>query len=203
MEAVMATPQIIAPGALIILVGLIVWLMGYGVWRIALALTGAVYGFYIGTSLVGQAHGLLSIVVGVVIAIVLAWLAYVLWSVAALIYGMFLGMGLGAWAATMLNVRDKSQTTTVLVIIGAIAGVILALFLKDQIIMLATAFSGAAAVLYGSQLTLPEAARLTTGNNYAFGFVIWIIAGIAGYLVQNSVFSRRLTGTYGGYRRAA
>jgi hypothetical protein len=199
----MATPQTIAPGVLIIIVGFVVWLMGYGVWRIALALMGAVYGFMIGTSLVRPEHGLLSIVIGVVAAIVLAWLAYVLWSVAALIYGMFLGMGLGAWVATMLNARAREQAMTVFVIIGAVVGVILALFLKDQIIMLATAFSGAAALLYGVQLTLPEVSRLTTGKNYFIGFIAWIIAGIVGYSVQNSFFNRRLTGTYRGYRRAA
>jgi hypothetical protein len=203
MEGDMATPQIIAPGALIILVGLVVWLMGYGVWRIALSIMGAVYGYMIGTSLVGPGHGMMSIVIGVVAALVLAWLAYVLWSVAALIYGMFLGMGLGAWAATMLTARERGQTTTLFVVLGAIVGVILAFFLKDQIIMLATAFSGAAAVLYGAQLTMPEVSRLTTGNNYFVGFIIWIVAGIAGYSVQNSLFNRRLTGTYGGYRRAA
>lgn len=197
----MTMPQI-APGVLIIIVGFIVWVMGYGVWRIALALMGAVYGFMIATSLVGPNQGMISIAVGIAAALLLAWLAYVLWSVAALIYGMFLGMGLGAWAATILNAGAKDQRT-VFVVIGAIVGVVLALFLKDQIIMLTTALSGAAAMLYGAQATFPEVARLTTGNNYFIGFLAWIVAGLVGWGIQNSLFDRRLTGTYGGYRRAA
>jgi Domain of unknown function (DUF4203) len=194
--------QFIAPGALIVIVGFVVWLLGYAVWRIALVLMGAVYGYMIGTALVGAGQETLSLVVGVVGAIVLALIAYVLWSIAALIYGMFLGMGLGAWVASLLNAGGKDQRT-VFVVIGAVIGLILAFFLKDQIIMLTTSFSGAAAVLYGAQLSWPQVARLTTGNNYFIGFVIWLVAGIVGYGVQNSLFDRRLTGTYGGYRRAA
>jgi hypothetical protein len=198
----MAT-QTFASGLLILVFGIVVWLMGYGIWRIALALMGAAYGFMIGTSLVGPEQGMLSILIGIAAAIILALLAYVLWSVAALIYGMFLGMGLGAWAALMLNERQGGQTMSIFVIIGAIVGLILALLLKDQVIMVSTAFSGAAAVLYGAQLIVPELSRLTTGNNYIVGFVVWIIAGFIGYSVQNSLFNRRLTGTYKGYRRAA
>jgi hypothetical protein len=192
----------IAPGALIIVVGFVVWLLGYGVWRIALALMGAVYGYMIGAALVGPGQGMIAVAAGVVGAIVLALIAYILWSIAALIYGMFLGMGLGAWVASLLNAGGKDQRT-VFVVIGAVIGLILAFFLKDQIIMLTTSFAGAAAILYGAQLSLPPVARLTTGNNYFIGFVIWLVAGIVGYGVQNSLFDRRLTGTYGGYRRAA
>jgi uncharacterized protein DUF4203 len=196
----MATPTF-TPALLIILFGLIVWLMGYGIWRIALALMGAVYGFMIGTSLVGS-EGMLAILIGVIAAIILALLAYFLWSVVALIYGMFLGMGIGAWAALVFNAKEGGQTMSVFVIVGAILGLILALFLKDQVIMLATAFSGAAAVLYGARLMLPIS-RLTTGSNYLIGFIVWIVAGIIGYTIQSSLFSSRLTGTYGGYNRRA
>jgi hypothetical protein len=175
--------------------------MGYGIWRFALALMGAVYGFMIGTSFAGPNQGTLAIIIGVVAAIVLAFLAYVLWSVAALVYGMFLGMGLGAWVALMVNAREGTQTMSVFVIAGRLLGLILAFFLKDQIIMLATAFSGAAAVLYGVRLMVPEFSRLTTGNSNVVEFIIWFVAGIVGYVIQNSLFGSRLTGTYGGYTR--
>ncbi len=197
------TTQIFASGVFFILAGLVVWLFGYGIWRILLALTGAVYGFVIGTTLVEPVQGLPSVVFGIAGAILLALLAYFLWSVAALIYGMFLGVGLGVWAARLSNAPESTQTMTVFVIAGAIAGIVLAYFLKDQVIMLATALSGAAAILYGAQMTMPGAARLTTGNNAVLGFFIWVVGGLLGYAIQNSIFNRRLTGSLGGYRRAA
>jgi hypothetical protein len=191
-------------GVLIIIFGFAVWIMGYSIWRIALALMGAVYGYIIGSSLVAPEQWLLALIIGVVVAIVLALVAYFLWSIVAVIYGMLLGAGIAFYVAMLLPfVEQGGLIMWVFVIVGAIIGLVLAYLLKDRVIMLITAFAGAGAILYGAQMLLPQFFDfLVDPTNYVIAFVIWAVAGIIGFMIQNALFSGRLTDTYAGYGSA-
>ncbi|MFQ3565830.1 MAG: DUF4203 domain-containing protein [Aggregatilineales bacterium] len=184
-------------GIIIILLGISVLFMGYAIWRFALALMGGVYGYIIGASLVSPDQWFLALILGIVVAVALAALAYFLWSVIAVIYGMLLGAGAGAWLALLLNAREGGVIMFIFLVIGGVIGLILAYFLKDQIIMVITAFAGAGAILYGAGLILPDfLAFLYDRNNFFIAFVIYVVMGVIGYIIQSALFSKRLTGTY-------
>mgnify|MGYP005848453821 CR=1 FL=1 len=193
----MGTLETIIVALLAIVLGAVGTVFGYGVWRLALPFVGGFYGYVIGSTLVPSDQWFLAILIGIAVAIVLAMLAYFLWSFLVVLYGTVLGGAIGVMAAVALNANQGGIIMWVFLIIGAVVGAVLAAVLKDRIVMVVTAFSGAGAVLYGLGLLLPSfLSFLTDTSNSIVAVIIWMIMGFVGYFIQSMLFTNRLTGEY-------
>ncbi len=180
-----------------IIVGAVGCVFGYGVWRLALPFIGGFYGYVIGSTLVSPEQWFLALLLGLAVAIVLAMLAYFLWSFLVVLYGVTLGAAVGVMLAVALNANQGGVIMWTFLIIGAVVGAVLAALLKDRLVMLVTAFSGAGAVLYGLGLLLPNfLSFLTDTSNSIVAVIIWMVMGLVGYFIQTALFARRLTGGY-------
>lgn len=180
-----------------IVIGAVGCVFGYGVWRLALPFIGGFYGYVIGSTLVTPEQWFLALLLGLAVAIVLAFLAYFLWSFLVVLYGVVLGAAVGVMLAVALNANQGGVIMWTFLIIGAAVGAVLAALLKDRLVMVVTAFSGAGAVLYGLGLLLPNfLSFLTDTSNSIVAVIIWMVMGLVGYFIQTILFARRLTGSY-------
>lgn len=180
-----------------IVIGAVGCVFGYGIWRLALPFIGGFYGYVFGSTLVAPEQWFLALLLGLVVAIVLAILAYFLWSILAVLYGVVLGGAVGVMLSVALSANQGGLIMWIFLIIGAVVGGFLAALLKDRLVMLVTAFSGAGAILYGVGLLLPNfLSFLTDTENSIIAVVIWFTVGTVGYLIQTALFTGQLTGEY-------
>jgi hypothetical protein len=184
-------------GIIAIVVGAVGTIFGYGIWRLALPIIGGFYGYVVGSTLVAPEQWFLALLLGLAVAIILAMFAYFLWSFLAVLYGVILGAAVGVMLSVALNANEGGIVMWTFLIIGAVVGAVLAAVLKDRIVMLVTAFSGAGAILYGVGLLLPSfLSFLTDTSSSVIAFIIWMVIGLVGFLIQTALFTNRLTGAY-------
>lgn len=177
-----------------IVLGLVTCLFGYRLFRLVLVLVGALFGFSIGVALVvgsvdltafGGENGLLALLAGLFGAILGGVLGYVLYPIATILAGALLGATIGATLAASLN--PDQLVVILLIVIGAILGGLVALPLGRIMIMLSTAFSGAALAV-GSFFTATQTGlTTTTPNTFTFnwvGLVAVIVLAVIGFVVQ-------------------
>jgi hypothetical protein len=172
-----------------IVFGAITCFYGFRIFRIVLAFVGFLIGFGVGTALVGDNQLVLQIFVGVIAGLIGAGIFYALYFVGVLLAGAAFGALVGTALASVLNA--SSSTALILLIVGLVVGAILALVLNKLVIVLATAFGGAGGVVQGLALLLPgvfgSAVATQSGisvSTSALGFVVWIVLGVAGVVVQ-------------------
>jgi hypothetical protein len=172
-----------------IVFGAITCFYGFRIFRIVLAFVGFLIGFGVGAALVGNNQVVLQIIVGLVGGVIGAAVFYALYFVGVLLAGAAFGALVGTALASVLNA--SSGTSLILLVVGLVVGAILALVLNKLVIVLATAFGGAGGIVQGLAVLLPgvfgSAVATQSGvfvSASPLGFVVWIVLGLAGVIVQ-------------------
>lgn len=186
-------------GILLGVIGLLVCVAGLRVFFVALPLVGFVSGFFIGAagirSFLGEGFlgSVTGVAIGIIVGAVLAILSYVFWYVGALLSAGATGALLGSGLMNALRID-----TGWLVFIGAAAGAILVfilalrLALPVYVVIVNTAFLGAAAVITAVLLIFNQVDRADLGYGVAwaaideswFWLVAWAVLAVTGMLAQ-------------------
>lgn len=173
-------------GAALLLFGLLIY---FGVLQLFYALLGAVVGYGVGAALTGSGYGspgLIEIVLAVVGA-ALFWLAARgLDRLRKVIGGALLGAVLGLAVAQALSLDGFASLIAALA--GAVVLGFLANALYEQLIILSTAFSGAALLLDGLFLVLALDIFKRDISSGATPLLLWLALAVIGAAWQ---FSQR------------
>lgn len=182
-----------------IAVGLIVTFAGYGAFRVVLAMTGAVSGFWVGL-LIAESVGLesfLAIVIGFAVAALFGWLAFAFYQVSVVLGLGWLGFVLGVSVTTMLGVTSNGVVVAVGLVIAALLIVgALASDLARILVVVVTAFGGAQVAVSGLMVLLGDG-EVTSASTPSIAAAegdagvgwLWLIGSfvlaIAGVVVQS------------------
>jgi hypothetical protein len=173
-----------------IFVGLVSCFYGYPLFRILLIFAGLIYGYLLGQVLAPATHPWLALACGVGLAIVLAVFAYPLWSIGVFLLGAALGFVFLHFVGAAL---DASKAIVILLgILGAVIFGALFFHLRDLVVMVATAFNGAALVVFGLGWYFPSLA-FGSGHANILDIVIMLVLGAFGFGLQYSMFRGRRT----------
>ena len=178
-----------------ILIGMLSCFQGYRFFRTVLALVGFIVGFSFAVSFIPSDEVFLRVVVGLgggfVGAFIFNWL-YVFGVIVA-------GAILGATLVTTVLLAFNVQNNTVLgaaTLVGLIAGSIIALLLNKWIIVVSTAFNGAAIILYGVSLVIPGLMDINPTRSVRIEspivLVLWVLLGVAGFAFQARLYRDEL-----------
>jgi hypothetical protein len=185
----------ILTGIILLVIGVIVCFFGKRIYRIALALSGFVVGYYAASAALVSQSDVVQIVGAVIAGLVVAFIFWSLYKFAYIIFGAFLGLALGAVIANAFNLDGIVYliVAAVLAVIGAVLGASLA----DMMIRLATAFGGAsqaisgvAAIAAALGISLPlvdpshTSAVVPESTAAIVTLVLVIVLGIVGYVYQ-------------------
>jgi hypothetical protein len=181
-------------GALLIAVGLLACFAGYRLFRIVLTVYGFVLGALFASTLVAPSDTVAMLValgVGGVLGALIMYAGYIV-GVALVGGGLGVTLAHAAWIAWR-----GSEPGVVVVIFAAVVGATLATALQRQIVIVATAFTGAQTAVAGIVATLATRAARRPGQDDvwvghlgipAFGrswqFLAWVALGIVGTIVQ-------------------
>ena len=182
-------------GIILLVVGLIACFFGKRLYRIVLALSGFVVGYYGASAvLVGQTDTI-QIVGAIVVGLIVALIFWLLYRFAYVLFGVFLGLALGTVIANAFNL-DGLVYLIVVVVLALIGGLIGA-SLADMMIRLATAFGGAsqaisglAAIAAALGISLPlvdpshTAVAAVDSTAAMVTLVLVIVLGIIGFIYQ-------------------
>jgi Domain of unknown function (DUF4203) len=171
-----------------IVVGLISCFYGYPLFRILLIVAGLIYGYLLGQILAPVSHPGLSLALGIILAVVLAVFAYPLWSIGVILLGAALGFGLLHFIGAALN-----ATPAIIILLGVMGAVIFGILfyhVKDLLVIVATAFNGAALVVFGLSWYIPVMA-LGGGRANVLDIVVMVVLGGLGFALQFSLFRHR------------
>lgn len=185
----------ILTGIILLVIGVIVCFFGKRIYRIALALSGFVVGYYAASAaLVGQSD-LVQIGGAVIAGLVVAFVFWSLYKFAYIIFGAFLGLAVGAVIGNAFNL--DGIVYLIVVIVLALIGAVIGSSLADLMIRLATAFGGAsqavsgvaalaAALSINLPLVDPSHASTVVPDSAAaiVTLVLVIVLGIVGYVYQ-------------------
>lgn len=137
------------------LLGIVECFFGYRLFRIVLAIIGFFVGAGLAISLVNSDQTAVMVVVALIGGLIGAVIFYFLYFIGIFLAGLSLGATVGAIVAANLNLAANQTSTNLLIIIGAIIGGLLGIVFSKYIIMLSTAFTGAAQIVYAVLLLLP------------------------------------------------
>jgi hypothetical protein len=208
----MQFPEILDLGAggtvlvaiLTIAFGLLNCFFGYRIFRFMLALWGLVLGAYVGATVAGNlADGqLLWVIVGGVVG---AILGAVLMSLLYFLGVFVVGAAAGAVLADAVGVAAGIDMPTLVVIIVAVVVGIIALILQRVVLILATAFLGAWAVVSGALSLLAgtsttpaelygdavQAGELLPGLPALVVLLAWLVLALLGAVTQFAMTRER------------
>jgi len=208
----MQFPEILDLGAggtvlvaiLTIAFGLLNCFFGYRIFRFMLALWGLVLGAYVGATVAGNlADGqLLWVIVGGVVG---AILGAVLMSLLYFLGVFVVGAAAGAVLADAVGVAAGIDMPTLVVIIVAVVVGIIALILQRVVLILATAFLGAWAVVSGALSLLAgtsttpaelygdavQAGQLLPGLPSLVVLLAWLVLALLGAVTQFAMTRER------------
>jgi hypothetical protein len=171
-----------------IVVGLVSCFYGYPVFRILLIVAGLIYGYMLGQILVPASHPTMSLAIGILLAVILAVFAYPLWSIGVVLVGAALGFFLLHFVGAALNTTPA--TIILLGVLGAIIFGVLFYFIKDLLVIVATAFNGAALFVFGLSWYIP-AMTFGRGRANIMDLVVMVVVGGLGFALQFSMFRHR------------
>lgn len=205
--AEISTSTLIVGAIISILIGIAFCFFGYRIFRILLAILGFIAGAAAGVAAVtailvqqGTTTGqtLYLIIGGLVGGIIGAVLLYFLYIVGVFLLGAALGAILAAAIVPMLT-NDRTALTVAVIGLGLVGGV-LAIILQRVLIIIATSFSGAQAIVSGVTLLinprrgLPLATGPISGQLQGLtapapamdtiALIAWLVLAIAGMVVQ-------------------
>lgn len=186
-------------GLLLIVIGLVICMAGLRVFILALPLLGFVTGFYIGAAGVRTVlgDGFLSsatgVIIGLIVGVVGAGLSYLFWYAGALLAAGSSGALAGSGLLGLFGV-DSGWGLAIAAAIGAIVAVVVAwlIALPVYIVIVNTAFAGAAGAIAGALLVFDRIDRVDLG--YGAGWAVtneswwwlfaWLILATAGVGAQ-------------------
>ncbi|NLF10219.1 MAG: TMEM198/TM7SF3 family protein [Anaerolineaceae bacterium] len=184
--------------------GLLNCFFGYRIFRFMLALWGLVLGAYVGATVAGNlADGqLLWVIVGGVVG---AILGAVLMSLLYFLGVFVVGAAAGAVLADAVGVAAGIDMPTLVVIIVAVVVGIIALILQRVVLILATAFLGAWAVVSGALSLLAgtsttpaelygdavQAGQLLPGLPSLVVLLAWLVLALLGAVTQFAMTRER------------
>lgn len=184
-------------GVLAIAVGLFLCFRGQWALRLLLALWGALVGFGVGASAVdrwtdqGYLDSPAGWVAAIVVALLFAALAYLYFALGIVLAMAAMGFVIGGSAADALGV----ESSTLLLVIGAVAGIALALLaiignLPQLILIIVSSLAGASVTVGGILLLLDEISTATLdGGSVAESGPAWatpviLVLALVGVFVQ-------------------
>ncbi len=192
--------ETLGPAIAEIAIGLAFCFFGYPGARFVLALWGAVLGFILGVAGYAVVVGWLGSnlgtiapwIAGAIGAVILAGLAFAFYWVSVLVAMGSLGWGLGQVLAASLNVPTWLAVTIAVVVAAGLVIIGWTLDLPRLLLIVVTAFIGAAGIVTGVQLLLGQlnpwyadlGPSLATGANLVWP-VAFVLLGIIGVLVQS------------------
>jgi hypothetical protein len=169
-------------GLLAVLYGLLACFFGWRIFRFALTVVGVLIGGALGYS-AGDAN-LVTAIIGAIIGGVLL---SALFRIGIFIGGALLGAVLGVALGLTIGL-EQIEPPVLAVIIGAVAGGLIALLLQKLVVIAWTAFSGAASLVGGLALVFPTLGLIIpTEDGFTqttLGLVVWLVLGALGFLFQ-------------------
>jgi hypothetical protein len=186
-------------GILVGLFGLLLCFAGLRVFFIALPFLGFIAGFFVGAAGVtaifdeGFLSSLTGIIVGLIVGLVFGLLAYLLWYVGALLAAGSTGALLGSALMNAIGV-DSGWAVFIAAAIGAVLLFVVAfiLALPIYVVIVNTAFVGAAGVITGILLIFNQFDRADLGYGLAWATIeeswlwaiAWLVLAVLGVLTQ-------------------
>lgn len=161
-----------------ILIGIALLLLGRKLFWLFVGGIGFVTAMDLTVRFLPQSAPFVAIVAGLLVGVIGALLAIFLQQVAVGVAGFLAG---GAFVLSLIDLLGMGQTTVlawVLVVIGAVAGLVLALALLDWALIVLSSLSGAGLVAQAVDVTPPLA------------LVIFAVALVVGIVVQARVLQR-------------
>lgn len=177
-------------GVLAILVGLAGCFLGYLLFRLVLIFAGLFGGYLLSQSFVPISHEWLALPIGIAAAILMAVLAYPLWSIGVFVIGAALGIVISGSIAIVLGASQSAM-----ILLGAFSAAavgFLFYLLRDLLVMLTTALSGAVEVVYGIGCFIPILTFRYVSPNLLALTVVFVLGSI-GFLTQYVLFKDRRT----------
>lgn len=187
-------------GLAAIVIGLICCYAGYGIWRIALVIGGFILGYQLGYALIidnWEAQWFLALLLGIALALVVGLLAYFLWSISIVLAGAVFGAAAGVGLAGALGLNTSGLIAIAFAVVGLIIGLVLALLLKDFVVVVIMALAGAAAIVHGIVLILPFLSFLQDPTGWFTTIIQIIVIGlltITGILAQLRMYAPKFDG---------
>ena len=179
------------------MLGFVQCFFGYRFFRIILAVLGFFIGMGIGASLVANAQPVVVVLVSLICGAIGAILFYYLYFIGTFLAGIALGSSLAA--VLIANFDVTPNTTTIVIVLGAVIGGILGILLSKYIIMLATAFTGSAELVYAVLLLFARVPAVSSVSAIEFNLThtttplvtLAILAlAIVGFVVQLNMNAR-------------
>jgi hypothetical protein len=154
-------------------------------------LAGFLIGFGLASSLAAPNQQTQAIIIGIVGAIIGLVLAFPLWSIGAVIYGAAFGLWAGLFLGAVLGVGSNIS-----IVIGVIVAVIFAVLffiVRRQMVILATAIAGAAAIVQGIGVLLIEGLNVPMNSSVAnvTALILWVVLAMIGFVAQMQLFASR------------
>jgi hypothetical protein len=187
-------------GIILLGLGAVVAFLGLRVFFLALPIIGFIAGMSLGLAIMHHLfdHQFLAtstgIIVGLVLGVIGAVVSYLFWYVGAVLAGAWLGAVIGAGLMRVFDVSPDSIWVAIAAIVGAIilAVITVALNLPIYMVIVNTAFTGAAWVVGGAMLIFDRLDRqeLGYGTVWAaidenwFWAIAWIIVAALGLGAQ-------------------
>jgi hypothetical protein len=154
-------------------------------FRIFLVPAGLFYGYLYGQSFYPARHPMISLLVGVIVAVILAILAYPLWSIGVIAVGAALGIMILGELGLALNLPEIG-----VILLGILGAVILGFLFsrtRDLFVMVATAYNGAAQLIFGLGLDHEPRPSVSARANF-LAVVAMVILGSLGFAAQYTMF---------------
>jgi hypothetical protein len=146
------TTSLLLTGVILVGLGLIICFFGYRFFRLYLGFIGFMLGFYVGAALAADMEPVAQLLIGLGIGFVFGLVSFALFVIGFVLAGALLGASFAVALLTLFTV--SSNAALALIVVAALIGAGAAFILKDLIIMLATAFTGAGQVVVGGLLLL-------------------------------------------------
>ncbi|NDJ60147.1 MAG: DUF4203 domain-containing protein [Chloroflexi bacterium] len=137
--------------------GILNTFFGYQVFRLSLSIVGFLIGAGIGLTLAAQNPDTQSAaaIFGLVGGLLGGVLMYFVFLLSVLVAGAIFGLAVASIVLTLLNLLDNNVVVILGLGLGVLIGGMISLSLRKQIIILSTAFGGAASLIAGVLIIVP------------------------------------------------
>lgn len=176
------------------LLGILECFFGYRVFRIVLMILGFLIGAGLAVTFLHSDQTIVMILIAVVGGLIGAFIFSFLYFVGTFVAGLLFGAAVGIVLAQTVHLSPTA--TTIAIVIGAVLGGLLGFILAKYVIMLSTAFTGAAQIVYAVLILFlnpprPSLDSLARNESLIVSGAILVLAAV-GFLVQFSTDHRTL-----------
>jgi hypothetical protein len=175
---------------LYIVAGVLLLVMGWRAYKVALGVIGFAIGSGVGASIVSNAGGgpALVLMASLLVGIIASMLAVFAYYVAVVIFGGYVGVLLTGLVLPMLGITAEPSTNLLFLIVGAVLGGALALALSFELVVVLTSYLGAVMLAAGLRLTAQPNGLVWVAALFILGVVVQI--AVARSMNENA-FRRR------------